>query len=785
MSSRKRTNLILILLILLVHTTGFAQSTQTLRGTVMDQLLQKPLQGATVTLLSTGQSVITGADGSFRFSKVAIGLHQLRITYTGYRLVQLDNLTLNAGKEMVLSINMEPDVKEQEEVVVKANSRKYKPINDMSLVSARAFTVEETQRYAAAINDPLRMATSFAGVMSADDGSNDIVIRGNAPTGLLWRMEGVDIPNPNHFAMAGSTGGGISILSSQLLANSDFVTGAFAAEYGNAVGGVFDIRLRKGNNEKREYTLQAGLLGLNLAAEGPFSKNYKGSYLINYRYSTLELLSKIGMDVATGATTNFQDLSYNIQLPTRKLGTFSIFGFGGLSSQQIDTEKDPAKWENEFDRYGGKFSGNTGATGITHSIHLGRNTYLKSSAAYSYQENTVDEKYAETPDSITTSSSEQFKTKKLILSSTLNQKIGLRTAIRTGVIVNLINFNYYDRSRENPGKPLLERINVQDKTQTIQAFAQWQYKATNQLTLSTGIHYLRLQLNNSSSIEPRASVKWDINKKNSLGIGYGLHGQVQAMGVYFAKAQDLNGNWYQPNKDLGMTKSHHLVLSYTHAFSRFLKFKTELYYQHLFDVPVSVYDSSTFSTLNIEQGFITDALTNKGKGKNYGIEFTLEKQLQNYFYFLFNQSIYTSRYTAADGTERNTRYNGRYLSNLTAGKEFVLRNNRKSFGVNIKAIYAGGYRQTPINVEESMAKGYTVYKEKEAFSLQNPAYFRTDLRLSMKWNRARHTSTLSLDIQNLTNRQNIYGSYFDPVKGKVENSYQAGLIPVLNYKIEL
>src|SRR6185503_5048402 len=127
-------------------------------------------------------------------------------------------------------------------VVVTAGSKKNRPVNDMSVVSARAFTVEETQKYAAAVNDPLRMVTGFAGVAAVDDGGNDIVIRGNSPAGLLWRMEGVDIPNPNHFSEAGSSGGGISILSAQLLSNSDFVTGAFAPEYGNALSGVFDLR---------------------------------------------------------------------------------------------------------------------------------------------------------------------------------------------------------------------------------------------------------------------------------------------------------------------------------------------------------------------------------------------------------------------------------------------------------------------------------------------------------------------------------------------------------------
>jgi hypothetical protein len=165
------------------------------------------------------------------------------------------------------------------------------------------------------------MSASFVGVVSPNDGGNNISVRGNSPYGFLWRMEGIDIPNPNHFANAATSGGGISILSAQILANSDFLTGAFAAEYGNALAGVFDLRLRKGNNEKREYTIQAGLLGIDLEAEGPVSPGSAHSYLVNYRYSTLSMLANLGLEVGD-AITNFQDISFNVTLPTKRQGTF-------------------------------------------------------------------------------------------------------------------------------------------------------------------------------------------------------------------------------------------------------------------------------------------------------------------------------------------------------------------------------------------------------------------------------------------------------------------------------
>ena len=770
-------------IVMLIGLISKAQLTQTIRGKVVDQLLQKPLAGATVSIDGINKSTITNPDGSFRFTDIPVGSYGLQVSFVGFREAMFDNIIVNTGKEVVLTISMETDVDMQPEVIVKAKSKKNKPLNEMSIVSARAFTVEETQKYAAAVNDPLRMATSFAGVVAADDANNHIVIRGNSPAGLLWRMEGVDIPNPNHYSTAGSSGGGISILSTQLLSNSDFVTGAFSAEYGNALSGVFDLKLRKGNNEQKEYTLQAGLLGLNVAAEGPLAPFYKGSYLINYRYSTLALLSRLGLDITEG-TTNFQDLSFNVYMPANRLGEFTLFGFGGLSSQHATIEKDSFKWESEGDRYGGKFNANTSAAGITHSILVGNNTHIKSALSVSYTENKIDEQYAELTGELSNTYRDNYRTTKWSFSVSADRKFGLRHALRTGIITNDIRFNYYQKSRENPNRPIEEKIKTSGTTNSLQAFMQWQYKPFNNITFHAGLHYLGLALNNTNSVEPRTSVKWDLDKKNAVAIAYGLHSQIQPLGVYFTKTKTADGQWLYPNKDLDLTKAHHFVLSYSHAFGKNLRFKTELYYQRLFNVPVSIYDTSRFSTLNIQGNYITEPLTNKGKGRNYGIEISLEKFLNNNFYFLINNSLYQSKYTALDKIEKNTRYNGNYISNFTAGKDFVSKSGRRTIGANIKMIYAGGFRYSPIDLERSRNEGYTVVDEKNAFSIQNPAYFRTDLRISIKWNRKKLTNTLSLDIQNVSNRQNLYTQHYDPFKGKIVNSYQTGLIPVLNYKVE-
>lgn len=761
---------------------------QTVRGTVVDKISQTPIPGAVIQVLNIAPAMVTTTDenGKFAFAKVPVGKQSLNITYMGYKPSALQNLSVNSGKELVLNINLEEDVKQMNEVEVTAKVQKNKPLNEMSTVSTRAFSVEETQKFAAAANDPARMALAFAGVISGPDGNNMISIRGNSPNGLLWRMEGVEIPNPNHFSNVGTSGGGISILSSQLLNNSDFSTGAFAAEYGNALSGVFDLKLRKGNNQKREYTFQLGVLGADVAMEGPFKKGYDGSYLINYRYSTLSVLGKIGVPLGD-AITNFQDLSFNIYLPTKKAGSFSMFGFGGISDQTSYAKKDSLKWEeDEWTRYNSKFYANTGAIGLTNTKLFSNQSYLKTALVFSGTQNgDIGKKLGKDYSTLTKEYEQNFIQSKVTLSSVYTQKINAKSNIRSGFILNQLGYNL-SQSDMGDSTVLIERINVKGSTQTAQAFFQWNYKLTPKLTSNIGLHYFQLMLNNSNSVEPRASLKYEATQKNIFTMGYGLHSQLQPIGVYFAKKQNDDNTFATPNKNLQLSKAHHLVLGYDRVINDFSHIKTEVYYQHLFNVPVSTDKTSTYSMLNATDGYNTDPLVNKGLGRNYGMELTYERFLHKNLYYILSSSLYNSEYKAANDIWYNTRFNTNYAVTFTAGKEWTLSEKRKSrvIGFNIKSIYVGGYRYTPIDLPASMAAGKAKFVTEKTFESKNPDYYRLDIRISVKRNYKHVTSTLALDIQNTTNRKNVGGQYFDMKTGSVKYWYQTPLLPLLSYRLE-
>jgi hypothetical protein len=280
---------------------------------------------------------VTDFDGSFILEKVPVGRRSLEASYTGFAPWRAEGVVLTAGRELVLDIELKEQAATLGEVVVTAVATPHQAQNDAALLSARSFSVEEVQHFAGAINDPGRMAHSLPGVQPSKDNEGDIVVRGNASSGVLWRLEGVDILNPNHFARLGGSGGGLTIFSVSVLGTSDFFTGAFPVEYGNALAGVFDLRFRNGNREKRQHTFRAGMLGLEAAAEGPFGKGkHKSSYLANYRYSTLGILNAFGIHlVGERVSNNFQDFSFNLFFPGKKqTSAWRIWGAGGLSFEK-------------------------------------------------------------------------------------------------------------------------------------------------------------------------------------------------------------------------------------------------------------------------------------------------------------------------------------------------------------------------------------------------------------------------------------------------------------------
>ena len=773
-------------------TAAFAQqSTQTVRGKVTDAASKAPVVGAVVQVMGSNPPIgaSTDADGNFRLANVPVGRVGLKISFVGYEDSFAKDIIVNTGKEIILDLSMTESLTKLNEVTVTYKRSEDATVtnNEMTTLSARPFNPSETLKYAGSLGDPSRMAANFAGVSGANDARNDIVVRGNSPSSLLWRLDGVNIPNPNHFGALGTSGGPVSMLNTNLLAKSDFMSGAFPAEYANALGSVFDLRLRKGNDEKREFLGQMAFNGLELGAEGPYSKKSKASYLINYRYSFLGLVSGLGFQIA--GTPYYQDFTFKTDIPVGKRGTLSAWTIGGRSNvdffgKDVNTEGDAYGDENENTRV--KFSNGIAAVSYEHRFSdrtYGKLTFSGSRSTQQFNGDTVLYR-GETKEILREFQTEQseFTNDKASVNAFVSHKISAKDKVSGGVIIDL---NRFDLRNTQLYPQTIDFRNTDGNTMLSQGFVQWKHRFNEKLTLNSGVSLLHYALNNQSALEPRAGINYAVTPRSSLNVAYGLHSNLQPILTYFYQTRNPNGSYALTNKNLGFTRSHHFVVGYERSLTENVRLKVETYYQSLFNVPVER-TPSYYSVLTEGADFApTDKgnLVNEGTGRNYGVEMTLEKYFSNSYYFLVTGSLFESKYEGSDGIERNTPFNGKYVLNLLAGKEFKIGRRENILSINWKVTTAGGRFVRPIDLARSAENRTTVFDDSRAFSEQQTAYFRTDLKIGYKINRARLTHEIAVDLQNVTDSQNVFQQIYNPRTNRVGTAYQQGFLPIPFYRL--
>lgn len=776
---------------------------QTVKGQILDKQSELPLIGATVQLvsdLSIGST--TDVDGYFEVIGVPVGRQAFQVNYLGYEPLTIPNVEVSAGKEVVIEIEMEESFTALNEVVVKANANKDQSINSMATVSARQFSMEEVNRFSGGRSDVGRLAGNFAGVSTADDSRNDIVIRGNSPTGLLWQLEGIPIPSPNHFSTVGTTGGPVSALNTNLLKSSDFMTSAYPGEYGNALSGVFDLGFRSGNKDEMEYLLQVGAItGLEAMVEGPLYEKNNSSFVIAYRNSFLGVAQSMGLDVGTNALPAYRDLSFKIDFGKSKAGNFSLFGVYGLSDIEFlhdeTDENDLFAADDEDSRADSGF----GVIGLKHNYFIGENAYLRTVLAYSgnevtfsrdryYNQDTENEElhpFVIGDDAI----------RRISWTSFVNKKFNNRVTAKAGVLVERVNATLSFQSAEmandanNDGIfDLVEIYNFDDGTVSIQPYVQSQFRFTDRLTLNAGLHGLYYDLNESFALEPRLALNFQVHEKHKLSFGYGLHHQTQALPIQLASKVSADGKITNPNRELGFSRSNQFVLAHDYKINNSWRSKVEVYYQALSNIPVERV-SSPFSVLNVgaDFGFPIDKndLVNEGTGTNQGIELTLEKFFNQGYYVLLTGSLFDSKYVGSDGIERNTAFNNQKVGNLLAGKEFKWGGDmRHRFTIDTKVTGAGGRFYTPVDFEASAINQIEVADDSRAFEEQFDSYFRWDMKFGVKLNSAtkKFSQAFYMDIQNVTDNENIFDKRYNRNTNMVNDIYQIGFFPNFIYKIE-
>jgi len=777
----------ILFLLALIPTLSFSQNnTQNIRGVITDKLSQTQLAGVVIQISSIQKGATTDTLGKYTIPNVPPDRYEIKITCLGYKTITIPNVIVTSGKEVILDIAMEESFSQLGEVVIKTNN-KGGTLNKLATVSARTFSMEEVNRYAGGRSDPARLAANFAGVSAPDDSRNDIVIRGNSPVGVLWRIDGMNVTNPNHFASVGTTGGAVSALNTNLLKNSDFFTSAFPAEYGNATAGVFDLGFRNGNNQKRETTLQIGVItGLEATTEGPFSKKSDASYLIGYRYALAGVAQKLGINIGTTATPSYQDLSFKLNSGTTKIGRFSMFGILATSTIEIGGGNNNTLYGNgnQVD-----FASKIGIVGINHFKQLNKKSHISTTVGINYS--STDQTGYDFDRFTNTSFIKEINNvakKNYNINSTYSTKINSRVFFKAGIQDEIIDLYLFYKNKNRIIDDYKQIWDYNSNTNLAQAYVHLKYNLTEKITMNAGMHAQRFFLNKATSVEPRFGLSYNVTNNSSFNFGYGLHAQMQPINVYFLQSTDANGNTIYNNKNLDFTKSHHFVIGYNIQPMNDWRIKAEAYYQSIYNVPVDSF-SSSYSMLNTGSTFkadLQDNLVNTGTGKSYGLELTIEKFFSKGYYGLFTSSIYNSKCKGSDGIERNTAFNGKYVFNLLAGKEWKLGSaKRNKLSSDIKFTNAGGRAYTPIDLETSKI----IRREQlstDAYSSFYDSYYRLDVKVGYTLNSANRkiSNVFSLDLQNVTNHKNVFSQSYDDRLQNINTTYQLGFFPNIVYKLQ-
>ena len=798
--------------LLLLFLPLLTYSQQQFKGSVKDLDTELGLEGVNVILLDennqyTPKCVITDAEGKFSMENVPLGRQSFEIRYLGYKTKILPALIIQAGKVPVVEVFLEEDLEQLEEVVVQLSEAKSVTgkLNKMAVNSVQQFDVETIERFSGGRRDLARLARSYAGVLNTDDSRNDILVRGNSPSGVLWRLEGVPIPNPNHFAVAGTTGGPVSALNINLLKRSNFLRGAFPAEYGDVTSGVFDVYFRSGNFDTTEITAQIHATGgLELEMEGPLKKGSDKSYVVSYRYA---LTSLNIIPIGTNAIPNYQDLSFKLDLGKVAGGKLSLFGIGGTSSIDFlsdETDEDDLFANPNEDLYN---RSKLAILGINYKMYLNDRSYLRSTLAYTGSRNEVtQDNYLRTTTTPLKYRALNLVDEKqnLLFSTVLNTKFSPKLSLRSGFLFNRSSAISKVSNRDNlspneiqdedqDGLPDFRTVaNFNGNYREVQLYSQLKYRFSAQWNLHFGLHSRYFSLNENQSLEPRGGISWAPSAAHRLSASFGKQTQTQQLPLLFYNSYVPSTQSYEAsNLGLDNSRSFHYIFAHDWNLHPNWSLKTELYYQALDKIAVEA-TPSTYSALNEGANFRFTRkgdLVNNGSGTNYGVEMTLERYFNKNYYLLFSASRFESSYIASDGIKRNTAFNNRYAYNALAGKEFpfTLKNTAKfTFFVNTKLTGAGGGYYTPIDLTATVANnGNEIYDESRAFNARYSDYFRWDLKFGLRSQGKRKVSQeWSVDVLNLTNRENLFIRRFNEINNQINDVNQLGFFLDILYKIQ-
>lgn len=757
----------LSLIIITLHSLGAVpQPVGTLEGKVVDAATKLPLVGVNIILLTTTMGAISGPDGEYTIPNVPVGSYAVQFRIIGYAPVTKTDVIVRPQRITVVSAELSENVIESEQVTVTAGYFHQSAVQSLNSVG---FSREEIRRAPGSGGDVSRIIMSLPSLAKVNDQSNSLIVRGGSPLENAFYIDGIEIPNINHFPTQGANGGPIGMVNVDLIEEVTFHTGGFSPSYGDKLSSILDIRFREGNRREFDAQLDLNIAGFGGVAEGPIGEN--GSYLVSARRSYLEYAIKI-FDVGTSAVPSYGDLQGKIAYRLSPNHSLSVIGIYGDDHNDPDLD---AAVENDMLAYGNQDI-YQGAAGAVWRAVWGSTAY--STTTVGYLSSSFNEDFFETNTGIhllQNRSTEAALSIRNINHVTFSPSHSLEFGAEMKRLMNDYD-NFYGAYTtalgDSTGETLM-KINVVG--QKYGGFITYIAGPFSGLTATIGSRIDYFSINDRMTISPRASLahQWDELTIFRL-----------SSGIYYQNLPLLLMVQNDANKTLRDPYAVHYIVGMDRLLSEDTKFSVEVYMKEYYDFPVDASDPSLFLVDEVfyRQGFYLShgALSNDGQARSRGIEMTLQKKLAENFYGLASATYFRTEYKGADDIWRNRVFDNRFIVSAEGGYK---PDNEWEFSA--RWIYAGGTPYTPFDLSASQQLKRGVFDAGNINGSRYPVYHSMNVRFDKRFHFSSSNLVLYLSAWNVYNRKNVAAYFWNEKENSRDTIYQWNLLPIFGVEYEL
>jgi len=738
---------------LILSSIQLSAQTGVIKGRVYNSINNEAVPFANIALDSTTTGTVSDFDGNYRIENLQPGTYNIICSYLGFENAVFYEIIVNSNRPTVLDIGLVKTSETLDEV--KISTIKFKKAIESPL-SMRTINASEIYRSPGGNRDISKVIQVLPGVASSLSFRNDIIVRGGAPNENRFYLDGIEVPNINHFATQGSSGGPVGMINVNFIRKVDFYAGAFPANRGNALSSVMDFKQISGNDEKLTGTFMVGSSDFGLTLDGPMGK--KSSFIFSARRSYLQLLFKA---LALPFLPVYNDFQYKHRFKFNDKNQLTIIGLGAIDNFELNKSVNDNVSDSADLRRNNYILGNLPVyeqwnyTFGANWTHFGEKSYQNivisrnhlNNSSYKYQDN------IEAPENRILDYNSQEIENKLRIENTyrnggwkLNYGAGYQYVQYTNSTFN---------KRQLNGDVVILDFDSEMTLNKYEAFAQIS-KAfiSNRLSLSLG---LRTDFNNYTSdmanpleqLSPRFSASYAITPKLSANFNLGSYYQLPAYTVLGYR--DLSGELVNKENGLKYIQSNHLVAGLELLPTAYSKISVEGFYKTYNNYPFSLSDSVSLANLGADFGVIgNDAVSSESEGRSYGIEVLLQQKLSSSIYGIMSYTWVRSEFSDKYGDFVPSAWDNRHVLNLTAGKKF-----KRNWEVGAKFRFLGGTPYTPYDKTVSAVKSIWDITKQGVIDWdrlneeRNPSAHSLDIRIDKKWYLKKFSLDIYLDIQNV------------------------------------